>query len=195
MHTKLPSLQNSIKDQKSRFSFEMDFSHPNSNSNPKYTFFPENVNPMPDFQVSDYLVLDDGIFDDDTTSEKGMAAATELSGATSKNSNMQVISYVSLTSLNGDFSSFFFYSLCWKKFAENAKMECGKTNRKGRYELRLEWNQRWRWSMMDTNGGNMGKNPSRTTPTQGNNYYHYFNLFGLMLLYCMRDWFHWYWTP
>ncbi|KAB2037084.1 hypothetical protein ES319_D03G049200v1 [Gossypium barbadense] len=87
MHNKLPSLQNSIKDQKSRFSLKMDFSHQNPNSNPNYTFFPENVNPMPDFEVSDYLDLDGSIFDDDTSSEKGMAAATELSGARSKNSN------------------------------------------------------------------------------------------------------------
>lgn len=108
MHNKLPSLQNSIKDQKSRFSLKMDFSHQNPNSNPNYTFFPESVNPMPDFEVSDYLDLDGSIFDDDTSSEKGMAAATELSGATSKNSNRQVILYMSLTSLNGNFSSFFY---------------------------------------------------------------------------------------
>ncbi|KAE8663660.1 putative WRKY transcription factor 59 [Hibiscus syriacus] len=38
----------------------MDFSH----QNPNYTFFPENLNPMPDFQLSDYLMLDDGILDD-----------------------------------------------------------------------------------------------------------------------------------
>ncbi|PPR98737.1 hypothetical protein GOBAR_AA21933 [Gossypium barbadense] len=63
----------------------MDFSHQNPNSNPNYTFFPESVNPMPDFEVSDYLLLDGSIFDDDTSSqsmlssEKGMAAATELS--------------------------------------------------------------------------------------------------------------------
>ncbi|MBA0551924.1 hypothetical protein Golob_022780 [Gossypium lobatum] len=55
---------------------------------------------MPDFEVSDYLDLDGSIFDDDTSSqsmvssEKGMAAATELSGATSKNSNRQVILYI-----------------------------------------------------------------------------------------------------
>ncbi|XP_017622476.2 probable WRKY transcription factor 51 [Gossypium arboreum] len=95
MHNKLPSLQNSIKDQKSRFSLKMDFSHQNPNSNPIYTFFPESVNPMPDFEVSDYLLLDGSIFDDDTSSqsmlssEKGMAAATELSGATSKNCNIK----------------------------------------------------------------------------------------------------------
>ncbi|GMI86639.1 WRKY DNA-binding protein 51, ARABIDOPSIS THALIANA WRKY DNA-BINDING PROTEIN 51 [Hibiscus trionum] len=72
----------------------MDFSPQNSNSNPNNTFSPENPNPIPDFQLSDYLMLDDCIFDEDTqssqsmaSSEKGMAAATESStGATSKNS-------------------------------------------------------------------------------------------------------------
>ncbi|KAE8727255.1 putative WRKY transcription factor 71 [Hibiscus syriacus] len=47
---------------------------------------------MPDFQLSDYLKLDEGIFDDAdayssqimASSEKGIAAATEVSGATSK---------------------------------------------------------------------------------------------------------------
>ncbi|XP_039044959.1 probable WRKY transcription factor 51 [Hibiscus syriacus] len=71
----------------------MDFSH----QNPNYTFFPENLNPMPDFQLSDYLMLDDGILDDhDAYSSKSMAslekvttAATDLSGATSKNSNIK----------------------------------------------------------------------------------------------------------
>ncbi|KAK8716285.1 hypothetical protein V6N13_043601 [Hibiscus sabdariffa] len=76
----------------------MDFSHQNPNSNPNYTFSPENLNPMPEFELSDYLMLGDGIFDDDTYSsqsmaslEKGSAAATEFSGATSKNCSMQVI--------------------------------------------------------------------------------------------------------
>ncbi|KAK8977969.1 hypothetical protein V6N11_059597 [Hibiscus sabdariffa] len=49
---------------------------------------------MPDFQLSDYLMLEDAIFDEDTYSsqstaspEKGMAAATEFSGAISKNTS------------------------------------------------------------------------------------------------------------
>ncbi|XP_039015353.1 probable WRKY transcription factor 51 [Hibiscus syriacus] len=75
----------------------MDFSHQNPNFNPNYTFFPETPNPMSDFQFSDYLMLDDSIFDDDdayspqsmASTEKDMAAATELSGATSKNSNIK----------------------------------------------------------------------------------------------------------
>ncbi|XP_038997434.1 probable WRKY transcription factor 51 [Hibiscus syriacus] len=92
---KLPFLH-TLNRPKSSFSLEMDFSHQNPNSNPNCTFFPENLNPMPDFELSDYLMLDNAIFDDDTymsqsiaSSEKSMAAATQFSGATSKNSNIK----------------------------------------------------------------------------------------------------------
>ncbi|KAK8652751.1 hypothetical protein V6N13_126776 [Hibiscus sabdariffa] len=70
----------------------MDFSP----QNPNYTFFPDNLNPMPDFQfqLSDFLMLDEDTYSAQSRAspEKGMAAATEYSGATSKNtSNMQKI--------------------------------------------------------------------------------------------------------
>ncbi|PPS20164.1 hypothetical protein GOBAR_AA00411 [Gossypium barbadense] len=71
----------------------MDFS-PNGHSNPKPNsiFFPENPDPMADFEISDYLILDAGVFEDDT-SEKGMGVAneSETSGAsaTPEHSNMQ----------------------------------------------------------------------------------------------------------
>ncbi|TYJ10553.1 hypothetical protein E1A91_A11G215000v1 [Gossypium mustelinum] len=56
----------------------MDFS-PNGHSNPKPNsiFFPENPDPMADFEISDYLILDAGVFEDDT-SEKGMGVANEI---------------------------------------------------------------------------------------------------------------------
>ncbi|MBA0687007.1 hypothetical protein Goari_014570 [Gossypium aridum] len=57
-----------------------------SNPNPNSIFFPENPDPMADFELSDYLMLDAGVFEDDT-SEKGMGVANE--SATPKHSNMQ----------------------------------------------------------------------------------------------------------
>ena len=74
---------------------EMDFSH--QNPNPNYTFFPENFDPMAEFEVQDYLMLDDGVFEEDTSSqsmassEKGLGGANKINSATSKTSNMQVI--------------------------------------------------------------------------------------------------------
>ncbi|MBA0653906.1 hypothetical protein Goklo_021005, partial [Gossypium klotzschianum] len=47
-----------------------------SNPNPNSIFFPENPDPMADFELSDYLMLDAGVFEDDT-SEKGMGVANE----------------------------------------------------------------------------------------------------------------------
>ncbi|XVF17121.1 hypothetical protein REPUB_Repub10bG0091900 [Reevesia pubescens] len=74
----------------------MDFSRENSTPNPNYTFFPENFDPMTEFELSDYLMLDDaGVFEEDTSSqsmassEKAMGGANEISGATSKNSNIK----------------------------------------------------------------------------------------------------------
>ncbi|XWS33247.1 hypothetical protein CRYUN_Cryun22dG0065000 [Craigia yunnanensis] len=73
----------------------MDFSHETSNPNSNYTCFPENFDPMAQFELSDYLMLDDGVFEEDTSSqsmassEKVLGGANEISGATSKNSNMQ----------------------------------------------------------------------------------------------------------
>ncbi|MBA0742214.1 hypothetical protein Gogos_015293, partial [Gossypium gossypioides] len=58
-----------------------------SNPNPNSIFFPENPDPMADFELSDYLMLDAGVFEDDT-SEKGMGVANE--SATPKHSNMQI---------------------------------------------------------------------------------------------------------
>ena len=92
---KLPFLH-TIKDQKSSFSLEMDFSRETSNPNPNYTFCPENFDPMAQFELSDYLMLDDGGFEEDTSSqsmassEKSLGGANEISGATSKTSDMQV---------------------------------------------------------------------------------------------------------
>ena len=99
----------------------MDFSHENSNPNPNYTFFPENFDPMAEFQLSDYLILDGGGFEEDkssesmASSEKGMGGANEISGATSRNSNMQVI-YP-----HWDFSFPFFFSY-WKPIKELNKL-------------------------------------------------------------------------
>ncbi|XP_022752017.1 probable WRKY transcription factor 51 [Durio zibethinus] len=73
----------------------MDFSRESSNPNPNYTFFPENFDPMVQFELSDYLMVDDGVFKEDTSShnmassEKGLGGANEISGATSKNSNIK----------------------------------------------------------------------------------------------------------
>ncbi|MBA0875509.1 hypothetical protein Goshw_002255, partial [Gossypium schwendimanii] len=58
-----------------------------SNPNPNSIFFPGNPDPMADFELSDYLMLDAGVFEDDT-SEKGMGVANE--SATPKHSNMQL---------------------------------------------------------------------------------------------------------
>ncbi|XP_007048143.2 PREDICTED: probable WRKY transcription factor 51 [Theobroma cacao] len=72
----------------------MDFSHENSNPNPSYTFFPESFDPMPEFELADYLMLDDCPFEEDTSSqsmassEKGMGGANGFSGATSRNTNI-----------------------------------------------------------------------------------------------------------
>lgn len=73
----------------------MDFSPTHhSNPNPNSIFFPENSDPIADFELSDYHMLDAGVFEDDK-SEKGMGVAneSETSGAsaTPKHSNMQVI--------------------------------------------------------------------------------------------------------
>ncbi|WRX09822.1 hypothetical protein QQP08_002309 [Theobroma cacao] len=79
-----------------QLSFVMDFCHENSNPNPSYTFFPESFDPMPEFELADYLMLDDCPFEEDTSSqsmgssEKGMGGANGFSGATSRNTNMQV---------------------------------------------------------------------------------------------------------
>ncbi|XP_022739823.1 probable WRKY transcription factor 51 [Durio zibethinus] len=93
MRSKFPFLH-TIKRPKAKvqLSFEMDFSHENSNPNPNYTFFSENFDPMAEFELSDYLMLDGGAFEEDTSSqsmaspEKGMGGANEICGATSKNS-------------------------------------------------------------------------------------------------------------
>ncbi|XWS29443.1 hypothetical protein CRYUN_Cryun24cG0030100 [Craigia yunnanensis] len=75
----------------------MDFSHENSNPNPNYTFFPENIDPMAEFELSDYLMFDGGVFEEDrlsqsmASSEKGMGGANEISGATSKTKIMVFI--------------------------------------------------------------------------------------------------------
>ena len=75
----------------------MDFSHENSNPNPNYTFLSEKFDPMAEFELSDYLMLDDGVFEEDTSSqsmassEKGLGGANKINSATSKTSNMQVI--------------------------------------------------------------------------------------------------------
>ncbi|KAH1082787.1 hypothetical protein J1N35_022548 [Gossypium stocksii] len=71
----------------------MDFSPTDhSNPNPNSIFFPENPDPMADFELSDYLMLDAAVFEDDT-SEKGTGVTneSETSGAsaTPKHSNIR----------------------------------------------------------------------------------------------------------
>ncbi|KAG8478656.1 hypothetical protein CXB51_028457 [Gossypium anomalum] len=87
------SLPKDYQKTKVQLSLQMDFS-PNNHSNPKPNsiLFPKNPDPMADFELSDYLMLDAGVFEDDT-SENGMGVAneSETSGAsaTPKHSNMQ----------------------------------------------------------------------------------------------------------
>ncbi|TYI57043.1 hypothetical protein E1A91_D11G252500v1 [Gossypium mustelinum] len=72
---------------KVQLSLQMSFSlTDHSNPNPNSIFFPENPDPMADFELSDYLMLDAGVFEDDT-SEKGMGVANE--SATPKHSNIR----------------------------------------------------------------------------------------------------------
>ncbi|XP_022773854.1 probable WRKY transcription factor 50 [Durio zibethinus] len=73
----------------------MDFSHKNSNPNPNYTCFSGNSDPVAELELSDYLILDDGFFEEDNlsqsmaSSEKGIGGANVVSGATSKNTNIK----------------------------------------------------------------------------------------------------------
>lgn len=79
----------------------MDF---HQNPNPNWTNFPANMDPPMDFELSDYLMLEDGVdhqlgslspqsfqspenFEADT----GAGGSSETSGATSRNHDMQVI--------------------------------------------------------------------------------------------------------
>lgn len=70
--------------------------HQNPNPNNCYSHFTENKDPQAEFQVSDYLLLDDGFEDDDSSS---MVSSEQLvsgsstgysTGATSRNTSMQV---------------------------------------------------------------------------------------------------------
>ncbi|OMP02559.1 hypothetical protein COLO4_10998 [Corchorus olitorius] len=81
----------------------MNFSHESSNPNPNFPFFPQNYDPMTEFELSDYLMFDDTVFEEDSSSqsmaspEMGMGGASnniEINGATAaspRSSNMQVI--------------------------------------------------------------------------------------------------------
>ncbi|KAL4386213.1 hypothetical protein GQ457_09G011570 [Hibiscus cannabinus] len=70
----------------------MDFSGDSSNPNPNYTFCPDSFDPMIEFELSEFLLLDDAPFKADSSpqsmvsSEKALGGANEISGATSKNS-------------------------------------------------------------------------------------------------------------
>ncbi|PPS08279.1 hypothetical protein GOBAR_AA12360 [Gossypium barbadense] len=73
----------------------MDFSRESSNPNLNITFYPDNLDPVTEFELSDYLMLDGGVFEEDSSSqsieslEKGLGGANEVSGATSKTPIMQ----------------------------------------------------------------------------------------------------------
>ena len=75
----------------------MDF--PDENPNHYHSYFREGFDPpATDFQVSDYLVLDDGFVEDDSSSQSMASpeqvpggSSTGYSGATSRNNGMQVI--------------------------------------------------------------------------------------------------------
>ncbi|MBA0570218.1 hypothetical protein Golob_003898 [Gossypium lobatum] len=73
----------------------MDFSPDSSNPNLNITFYPDNLDPVTEFELSDYLMLDGGVFEEDSSSqsiassEKGLGGANEISGATSKTPIMQ----------------------------------------------------------------------------------------------------------
>lgn len=75
----------------------MDFSWESSNPNLNITFYPDNLDPVTEFELSEYLMLDGGIFEEDSSSqsmassEKGLGGANEMSGATSKTPILQVI--------------------------------------------------------------------------------------------------------
>ncbi|KAK5792896.1 probable WRKY transcription factor 51 [Gossypium arboreum] len=68
----------------------MDFSRESSNPNLNITFYPDYLDPVTEFELSDYLMLDGGVFEEDSSSqsieslEKGLGGANEVSGATSK---------------------------------------------------------------------------------------------------------------
>ncbi|KAB2008640.1 hypothetical protein ERO13_D10G104700v2 [Gossypium hirsutum] len=68
----------------------MDFSRESSNPNLNITFYPDNLDPVTEFELSDYLMLDGGVFEEDSSSqsiassEKGLGGGNEISGATSK---------------------------------------------------------------------------------------------------------------
>ncbi|GMJ08664.1 WRKY DNA-binding protein 51, ARABIDOPSIS THALIANA WRKY DNA-BINDING PROTEIN 51 [Hibiscus trionum] len=63
----------------------MELSGEGSNPNPNYTFYPENFDPLIELELSDYLMPDDEVFEEDS-SEKALGGANEICGATSKDS-------------------------------------------------------------------------------------------------------------
>ncbi|PON58706.1 WRKY domain containing protein [Parasponia andersonii] len=77
----------------------------NENPNPNWTHFPANIDPLAEFELSDYLAFDDGVDQFNSLSPQSLvssenfaaggtraASSTEtgnMSGATSRNTNMQ----------------------------------------------------------------------------------------------------------
>ncbi|MBA0819832.1 hypothetical protein Gohar_022122 [Gossypium harknessii] len=47
----------------------MDFSRESSNPNLNITFYPDNLDPVTEFELSDYLMLDGGVFEEDSSSQ------------------------------------------------------------------------------------------------------------------------------
>ena len=78
----------------------------NQNPNPNWINFPAKIDPPMDFELSDYLVLEEGVDQLDWLSSQsfpssenfatsggagGSSETSNMSGATSRNTNMQVI--------------------------------------------------------------------------------------------------------
>ncbi|XVF15051.1 hypothetical protein REPUB_Repub09cG0116100 [Reevesia pubescens] len=105
LHQCLPSFPSHTHYQRPKSSFpldQMDFSHQNSNPNPNnYTFLPESFDPLTEFELSDYLMFGEGVFEEDTSSqsmassEKGMGGVNEISGASATSKNSTNINYKS----------------------------------------------------------------------------------------------------
>ncbi|MBA0871738.1 hypothetical protein Goshw_029549 [Gossypium schwendimanii] len=68
----------------------MDFSPDSSNPNLNITIYPDNLDPVTEFELSDYLMLDGGVFEEDSSSqsiassEKGLGGANEISAREKK---------------------------------------------------------------------------------------------------------------
>lgn len=151
----------------------------NPNLNPNYMHLADSDPFSSDFELSEYLMLDDSTSPSLASSEKTYSVdgcGGSSTGATSRNNNMQVIRSI----LFFFFYFFLFFSFLWIIcdykiinfffswfFVEDAKMGWRKIRWILVIGLHLGRSRSWRSWMMDSSGGSTERRLSRTAPTQG----------------------------